>query len=380
MNSCLPPPGPPKRRGFRRVAFPFLVVLLAVFSTLLLLEIGIRIFKGEARLVSFWSQQHLLLKSAQLVQFHPRLGWIPRAGASGKNNYWGTEVTIGSEGLRSNGESSPLPAKQGETTILTVGDSFTFGDEVSDTETWPAQLQQLSGIRVLNGGVSGYGLDQAVLRLDSLLISHSADAIILGITLPELSRCEFSVCFSATKPFFQPSPSGLELRLEHIRSPSLGETRLRRILGHSLFIHEFMNLAFPSYWRAGAWTNTRAHHVGSKVVCRIFDSLGSFMDRHPRVKRLYLLVQYLERTSPAQMAILDGLLACVRDHRVKVIDLRKPLQELQSGNPEGYRKLFRGHMTPAGNRFTAEWIVRALGDDSKTLAPDPSVLTGAHRD
>ena len=43
---------------------------------------------------------------------------------------------------------------------MAVGDSFTFGDEVNDGQTWPAQLQQLTGRRVINGGVSGYGFDQ----------------------------------------------------------------------------------------------------------------------------------------------------------------------------------------------------------------------------
>ena len=50
--------------------------------------------------------------------------------------------------------------------ILAVGDSFTFGDEVKDDETWPAHLQQLLGRRVLNAGVSGYGFDQIVLRAE----------------------------------------------------------------------------------------------------------------------------------------------------------------------------------------------------------------------
>ena len=34
--------------------------------------------------------------------------------------------------------------------ILAVGNSFTYGDEVNDGQTWPAQLQLLTGRRVLN--------------------------------------------------------------------------------------------------------------------------------------------------------------------------------------------------------------------------------------
>lgn len=52
--------------------------------------------------------------------------------------------------------------------ILAVGDSFTSGENVGDLDSWPAQLQRLTGHTVLNGGVSGYGLDQIVLRTERL--------------------------------------------------------------------------------------------------------------------------------------------------------------------------------------------------------------------
>lgn len=50
--------------------------------------------------------------------------------------------------------------------ILAVGDSCTWGEDVGDTDTWPAQLQRLTGRRVLNGGVTGFGFDQIVLRTE----------------------------------------------------------------------------------------------------------------------------------------------------------------------------------------------------------------------
>lgn len=61
--------------------------------------------------------------------------------------------------------------------ILAVGDSYTFGDEVSDWETWPAQLQKLSGRRVINGGVFGYGIDQAFLRARRLLSRYQFSTV-----------------------------------------------------------------------------------------------------------------------------------------------------------------------------------------------------------
>jgi len=46
------------------------------------------------------------------------------------------------------------------------GDSFTFGDEVSDEEAWGNQLSALLDCKVANYGQGGYGTDQAYLRYE----------------------------------------------------------------------------------------------------------------------------------------------------------------------------------------------------------------------
>jgi hypothetical protein len=50
--------------------------------------------------------------------------------------------------------------------VVAVGCSFTFGQGVGDDQTWAAQLERLRpDLEVVNLGVVGYGLDQALLRL-----------------------------------------------------------------------------------------------------------------------------------------------------------------------------------------------------------------------
>jgi hypothetical protein len=53
--------------------------------------------------------------------------------------------------------------------ISVYGDSFTFSDEVSDAEAWPNLLAEELRCEVRNYGVSGYGVDQAVLRFEKIV-------------------------------------------------------------------------------------------------------------------------------------------------------------------------------------------------------------------
>lgn len=68
----------------------------------------------------------------------------------------------------------------GSECISTYGDSFTYGDEVGDTEAWANVLSEALGCRVANFGVGGYGTDQAYLRYNANPADR-ARVVMLGI-------------------------------------------------------------------------------------------------------------------------------------------------------------------------------------------------------
>ena len=78
---------------------------------------------------------------------HSLLGHVPNPGFRGIGSA-NSLVAIDADGLRSSGEW----AKSSDSSVLAVGNSYTYGEEASDKETWPAQLQRLTSRRVLNGG------------------------------------------------------------------------------------------------------------------------------------------------------------------------------------------------------------------------------------
>lgn len=54
-------------------------------------------------------------------------------------------------------------------TVLALGDSLTYGYGASPAESYPAQLQKLTGWEIINGSISGDTSAQALSRLPALL-------------------------------------------------------------------------------------------------------------------------------------------------------------------------------------------------------------------
>ena len=122
---------------------------------------------------------------------------------------WNNATITIRQGLRINpnfASSSPINP------ILAVGESFVFGEQVSDGETWPALLERRLNRRVVNGGVSGYGSLQAVLRAEQLLKQQPYSLVILSILINEdLPRDRW---VNASK-FYRPSVISDDGHLRH---------------------------------------------------------------------------------------------------------------------------------------------------------------------
>src|SRR5262249_32060989 len=118
-------------------------ILFGFVLAVMLVEIGGRVV-SPTRLGRFLGREVDPQKSALPPRYDRGMGWVARAGFLRDRNVWKTQVTITSSGLRTNGGSGVSPPGS---PILAVGDSFTFGDGVSDGDTWPAWLESKSGIR-----------------------------------------------------------------------------------------------------------------------------------------------------------------------------------------------------------------------------------------
>jgi hypothetical protein len=119
--------------------------------------------------------ERLARNESPRAQIHSVLGW--QYGS----NFASETDNLNAHGLRALRDyaDQPLP---GVTRIAAFGDSFTYCNEVSDTESWPHQIEAGWDAEVLNYGVGGYGTDQALLRFREEGARLGPQILILGFT------------------------------------------------------------------------------------------------------------------------------------------------------------------------------------------------------
>lgn len=330
------------------------VLLFSMLPTLALLAVGELAARIGHAPLCFGSYRELRLDMARRGYPAVRdslLGYVPEAGYESSGNQWGTHVTIDSEGFRSNGESGAALAGA---PILVVGDSFTFGDEVDDEDTWPAHLERLLGRPVKNGGVFGYSLGQSVLRAEESLKRVPAEWLIVSFISSDITRCEYSKRY-APKPYFEivddrlvvhpPPESGTGLTPADLR-----QQRIKNLLGHSALLDVILSRVAQQWWYMDERT-VRVHPKGKGIELAklLVERIAEFSSR--RDVELLLVAQG-SKPKKRVTSVLDH----ARGQGVQVLDLIERIQEEKRDDPAVVDRYFARHMTPAGNRWVAEQI------------------------
>jgi len=156
--------------------------------------------------------------TGQYAIYHPIRGWVLKPGIRKMSVFSGKILNSNSKGLRgeSEYEYQRTPGKQ---RILVLGDSFTFGEEVSDDETYSHDLESLlPNTEVLNLGVQGYGHDQMLLYLRDEGAKYKPDIVILGFAYLDIYRNLWTF-FAYAKPKFELESGGLKLTNVPVPTP-----------------------------------------------------------------------------------------------------------------------------------------------------------------
>jgi lysophospholipase L1-like esterase len=330
------------------------------------LEIGARWLTGQPIL----SLENLAARQANLLQvnaaavYDPLLGWGLRPGLKGGSG--NHTFTVGEFGFRMNSPEIIPPATNA---IIAVGDSFTAGSEVSDNESWPAQLERMVGTRVLNAASGAWATDQIVLRALDLAPKLQPQTVIISFLADDILRAGYRVYGGANKPYFEV----VDGKLVHHHNPVpiyTGSARevgmLRNVLGYSEVANIVARAVVGWTWSHGR-QYTLANNDAGQVTCLLLERIKK--DAAEKGYRLLLVMQYggydIE-TLATHAEYVRPVLACVPKIGIEMLDLWQPLKEAHGNGT--LRSLYmmhsstiHGHMSAKGNAFVATHIAKALG-------------------
>jgi hypothetical protein len=296
------------------------------------------------------------------VEYDPLLGWRQKP-----NFHLGGFNTI-EYGLRRSSSSDDHVRTGG---ILVVGASFTTGSEVTDEEAWPAQLEAIMDQPVLNGGVGGYGVDQAVLHAEELLPLVHPKMLVVDLSPENVLATGFSY-MSYSKPYFTIEPGGL--RLQNYPVPKYQKTDpsfdLRKdVLGYVLAFDRLMATYYPNYWYSmGNVRSIRADNDEVAVSCMLLERLKGEADKAGI--RMLVSMQHGGANVLAQTeipAFVHMTEDCARADGIPVVDEFEVLKTMSKTDMEGFRSLYvsdpvgvLGHKSRKGNRLIAEIVAGGL--------------------
>jgi hypothetical protein len=288
------------------------------------------------------------------LMYHPQMGFVGRPGHTADG------VSHDAQGRR-NVPASPGAAPAGPP-VLAVGDSYAYGDEVGDRETWPALVQARLGRRVVNAGVSGYGLDQTVLQAERLAGEAKPAALVLVFIADNLRRAEMKRVWGAEKPYFVPAEGGLSLHNVPVpRSPDPAATLdlWQRLFGWSVLVDTVLRHKGWQYEWSIDHLRISPRGTGEAMACPLMQ----------RVARLGVPTLVVAEYDPwvwknadyrrEQRRLSAHVLDCARRAGLATLDLFEAIDAAVT--QKGYDAIFRtSHPGPAGHAIAADRVADAL--------------------
>ena len=252
--------------------------------------------------------------------------------------------------------------------IVALGDSMTEGYAVGNDETWPAHLERLTGRRVLNAGVRGYGLDQIVLRAERIVPELKPSTVVLAFIADDILRTALSVRDARGKPYFIPEGEGLALH--NVPVEVVGRSSLmmaaRQLLGYSHLVDRIVNrLGVQQFW----YGREVAAGVDPFIVsCRLMERFAGLVKRaHANALVVALPEQgvfFDAKAAAGQHEALTEVLGCAARAGLPTLNAFAAFEKESVGRDiDTYYAMM--HFTDRGNAITARAIAAALATNKE---------------
>ena len=344
------------------------LMLFGLALGVVLIETGLRVVAGLRG-----SKADGASELRGLHRFRPDLPWLfeLRPGAEGRISQTGAALySINADGFRDSVYARPKP--EGVFRIVVMGDSVSFGYGVDETEAYPQVLEELlselapdSRIEVVNLGVGGYNAYNEAQLLEGVGRSYEPDLVLVQFCINDLNDptvhfdAQTRVVLSAIPDAAFPDPSK---RRGSAHAPSQG---LRWCQASKLCA------TLQGLWLA---------MTGPELDERTRRDAFAFIEAADRPEWIWLEARYEEMAKianadgasfailafpyqkqlaePPPHAVQNQLAQLGRKHDWPVIDPLAAFQEAHVARTPLFMDWW--HPTPAGHRFAAMSIVRAL--------------------
>jgi lysophospholipase L1-like esterase len=205
-----------KRATLKKVFFRIGAITIGIGIAMLMGEIGLRLLQ-PARLSSSGRERDFFCR------FDPELGWAPLQNITAlhKRGDLSGLVHQNKYGLRGP-DDMQLNKTDGKRRVLVLGDSYTWGYGVNQTELFSAPEVHGTNDEILNFGVSGYGTDQEYLFYQRDGTKFVADEVV--VALNSYNNVAHNLApnqYGYSKPYFTLENQQLILHTEHIRNSTL---------------------------------------------------------------------------------------------------------------------------------------------------------------
>lgn len=251
------------------------LIAASIVAGLLVLELGLRLVEAGPRALVEWPNYVREQRVASRAQSGAQARHDPMLGFTGMPDYRSAELNYDSRGFRLTPAPPGVALK--EPPIVAVGGSFTLGVEVADDETMPVYLQALLGRRVINAGMSAYGVDQMVMRAEIVAAEAKPAAIVLGFGYDNLRRSEMSRVWGIEKPYFETVDGALVLRNVPVPPSPDPATTLdfwQRLFGRSMLVDFVLKRLKLQYEWALDHVRIAPPGEGARQACLLFKRLA----------------------------------------------------------------------------------------------------------
>lgn len=312
------------------------------------------LFVGAEIFYRWFILNHIRFEDQLYFEFDNELGWTAKPGSYDSETGM---VTITPDRFR---ETAPPGIYSQSNIILAVGDSYTFGNYAADDETWPYYLAEMLNARVVNAGVSGYGLDQSVLRLSRVIHKIEPDLVILSLIYDDIPRSELSRRVHS-KPYFRLVDGDLRVFNQPVPQPVLVKEG----------DHWYDNILIVRNFKDSLRSNINPHcydvreHYQGMAVARLLCVMAEELAEQEGASLLVLIQPNREEAREDQKKGTDEFEAIVRSLGIPVLNLY-PLLESDFPEVDDRFDLWvydSGHHSAQGNRWVADKLAAYLADN-----------------